>query len=211
MGSRYCRQGHAARIEGTVLSSCRIQFGTDFGLIPRFQTTDQWKVGIIPADFVTNVAVAINCNRSDFDVAILNRETFRCGSPWCDWGDNNESSANDFAACPCIEYRDKRIPKTPRSILLSNLQTLFGFRKGTKISIRISAPGDLVDELTYIRDIVIPIILPTLRRLYDNGYKVKVVLWDQGWVGGFSNHGLEVDSSTLTLVAWKEKIQKVSY
>jgi len=50
-------------------------FGTSSQLIPLFQTTDQWKVGSVPAVFVTNVIVTLECNGSSLDAITRKKVT----------------------------------------------------------------------------------------------------------------------------------------
>jgi hypothetical protein len=47
-----------------------MNFGTKAELIPRFQFTDQWEIGAMPADFVTNIRLVIRCGAVDFDTSV---------------------------------------------------------------------------------------------------------------------------------------------
>lgn len=175
-------------------------FGSEFHLIPRYQFTDQWKIGAPPMDFVTNVGVSVICDGSNFD-ATPSKKEFCCKNTDIVW-----------VAASC-HLHDHKPTNTRQDELLANLQTLFGFQVGTKISIKIHARracDGILGELAYARNTVVPIIFPTLQRLSKRGYLVKVTLAEVV----DSPFGLQVpkfvvDGAIPTLDAWAEEVHKV--
>ncbi|KAF2026540.1 hypothetical protein EK21DRAFT_92284 [Setomelanomma holmii] len=169
-------------------------FGSDYKLIPIFQSTDQWQLGNVPAEFVTTLKVSIDCCKIDFDAAIEKP------SPFC--GCHRASRGLDMFSCCDPGYN--RTSKMHRIKLLADLQTLFDFKIGTKICIKINvieASNGNLGELTYALDTVIPIILPTLQRLSQVGYVVKVILAELAPPSRTRSFKLVVDGSTATLEA----------
>jgi hypothetical protein len=89
---------------------------------------------------------------------------------------------------------------------LSKLEWLFGFRSGTSITIHLRVgrgwlPSSLEKE-EWECDTVIPIMLPTLRRLTAAGAKVKVCLEDDGCE-------IIVAHGDVTFEEIKEQVEKV--
>jgi hypothetical protein len=181
------------------------EFGDQYDLIPRFQFTDQWGLGTIPADYVTNAKVSIVCEQGqDYSISLPDR-----GS--C-------SRRNSGCRCWDCPEEDKwcrtELPSTPPRVkLLTQLQTLFGFKPGTRISIEINTRflfDTPLEELKLVRDTIIPIIFSTLQRLHKNGYLVDIVLCG-GASPNYSSYLYVVDGDISTLQAWKEKFKEVSY
>jgi hypothetical protein len=136
------------------------QFEDKFDLIPKFRVTDQWNLGFIPAAFVSNVEVSINCDAHEFKKDDED--------PWATaahgWGWDTE--CND------------RVPKAiPRSSILVHLESLFGFRPGTNITIEITMDryrGINSDERQeFMCENIVPFLFPTLLRLRDTGLRVR--------------------------------------
>jgi hypothetical protein len=94
----------------------------------------------------------------------------------------------------------------PTHVLGGNLEALFGFRPGTKITVRLAVHPDRLpshlDKAEWECDTVVPVLLPTLRRLVLAGAKVKVCLEDKGCV-------LAVFHSGYTFEEIKEQFVKV--
>jgi hypothetical protein len=87
-------------------------FRDDFDLLPRFLTTNQWKLGFRPADTVAHVGLEIDCGNYDFD-----------GLEPVRGYNNNWGGAID----------GRRKPRDDCHVLLSGLEQLFGFATGTRM------------------------------------------------------------------------------
>jgi hypothetical protein len=149
------------------------QFGKNWAFIPEFRSTDQWKLGHVPADFVTNVEVTLNCN--DYEVI----EMYGANDddpPRGEWGDGSGWITSCRYGCVNgVEQKDSR------SKLLTSLESLFGFKQGTKIIIEVMMSSAYDSDMrAHMRDIAVPFILPTLLRLQASGYNVTIQLspWD---------------------------------
>jgi hypothetical protein len=142
-------------------------FGDSFDLLSKFRVTDQWNLGFVPADVVTNVGVQIDCDGYDFD----GLKSLQDPSPNNDvWGGATSNR------------------RKPHSTLFLSLDQLSGFKKGTKVSIKFfvdnSGRGGTAGEVQqWLCDTVLPIVLPGVHRLISAGYVIHVVLaktesWD---------------------------------
>ncbi|KAH7069772.1 hypothetical protein BKA63DRAFT_555971 [Paraphoma chrysanthemicola] len=181
--------------------STRFNFDAELYLVPRFQFTDQWNIGNTPADFITSIGVSIACSGTalNFDAAFSKKKLCR-----------GYTDLSGYDLCAHSDYEPPQ--NTRRTQLLANLQSLFGFKSGTKISIRIRTCGvdnGILGELAYARDTVIPIILSTLQRLSKSGLVVKVVLAEATSSYGWTVPEFVVDGATPTLEAWAEAIEKL--
>jgi hypothetical protein len=183
--------------------STRFKFGSAYELIPQFQYTNQWPLETVPADFVTNVNIIVACSGMGNHSVHGSLGQSSSPSEFISWSslDGGETSHQ----CQCL-------PTSLRVKVLSGLQTLFGFKPGTRISIEIHSDeivGGPPQELEFLRDSFIPIIFPTLQRLHQNGYVIEVLLVkEDGWGPPFYRY--VVDGSTSTLEAWREKLKEVS-
>jgi hypothetical protein len=183
--------------------STRFHFLSRFEDIPRFQITDQWNIGVIPADFITNVTVAIECGHFDFD-SIVPTDQLSC----------NRRKHGDACWCTdslCDVHDTAPPPKTHRVALLSDLQTLFAFKAGSRMLLNIlttGANGGPIRSLDYARDVVIPIIFPTLQRLSRNGHVVKIAV-SSGYTFAVTCVEIAIGGAS-TLETLGEEIHKVS-
>jgi hypothetical protein len=185
--------------------SVEFQFSNGFDSIAAFQTTDQWNMGFIPADFVTNVTFTVHCNFFDFDSRPGWDAPCRMGIT--DWtGNMNES-------CECPRHNLDLIPRTPRAQLLLDLQALFGFKQGTKMHIYIK-PGRIEDppkgDFAFVRERIIPAIFSALQRLRSIGYNVKISFSAGDWHVS-RDIQIVLDDSTPTIALWQAQFNKVSY
>lgn len=139
-------------------------FADDFSMLPRFRTTDPWNLGFIPADVVTNIVVSLNC--ANYNFVGLEKVPV----------DNNRGWGNDDVA-----------EREACDLLLPKLENLFGFRSGTKMSIKFlvgaAKNGTAVEAQEWMCETVMPLVFPTLRRLETAGYKLRIILHrkDNGW------------------------------
>jgi hypothetical protein len=198
-------EGMLQELLQTYYGSMQFDFRSRFDLISRFQTTDQWEVGFLPVDFATNVAVAITCNDSTFDI-VKPREYAKAEiNSWC-WG----GRSNKQDECTCSSHEPE---KMLHAKILQDLQALFGFKHGTKISIDVSVIGrdkSVQGAFTVMRETFIPAIFCTLQRLRDNGYKVSINLSVSTWPPVSRKIHIPVDDSTPNIAAWKDEFRKVS-
>jgi hypothetical protein len=187
--------------------SSAFQFNGRFDLIPLFQTTDQWNIGFVPADFITNVQVSISCDSLEFNAPHIKKSRIRrSGSPDA-WGMFDDS----IYRCQC----SGRGSSTPLYFegTVANLQTLFGFRQGTNISILFSVDTqdiELYDGVAFLREQVIPAVFATLQRLQRSGYRLKTKFVVARLPLGKRDLDFVVDGSTPTIDSWKAEFKKVS-
>lgn len=143
-----------------------IIFDTEFQSIPKFRITDQWGLRYTPSEIIANVGVTIRCGFYDFKDLEPRKEI----DQWC--------PSDSF-------YHESPPRREPTSKLLSELELLFGFRQGTKISLRIWAEralkGSSIEKQRWMLDTILPFISPTLGRLEKAGYKVRVMISTRGW------------------------------
>jgi hypothetical protein len=152
------------------------QFEDRFDLIPKFRVTDQWKLGFIPVAFVSNVEVSLKCNGEEFEKIEEVEEEEVNGGPWIENGDNTWGAPPASVA----SHDTDRRTIIPRSAFLVHLESLFGFKPGTNLTIKIGM-GRYKQLTAYERqellcESVVPFIFPTLLRLRDTGLRVRFVL-----------------------------------
>jgi hypothetical protein len=133
-------------------------FGDNFDQLPKFRVTDQWKLGFLPADLVTNVGVQVDCGGYDFDGLI----------PLPDVSYNSAWDASPR-------------PRDPPRVLLSKLEQLFGFKTGTKVSIKFfvddeAREGTILEVQEWLCDTVLAVVLPSIRRLASVGHVLRIIL-----------------------------------
>ena len=171
-------------------------FSQNFDLLARFRVTDQWKLGFIPADIVTNVSVTINCEDYDFD---------GLEAPTVDnsgWGGDNSGSLSGHR---------------PRHKLLSRLESLFGFKRGTKVRMQFSVgqcrKGSTLEKQQWLCDTVLPFAFPTIQPLHGAGYNICLVLSRADSFGldyNFTTSPEIVINGSLTYEACKAQFETVS-
>jgi len=155
-------------------------FEADCELIPKFRITDQWGLGLVPGDIVTNIGISVNCASYDFAGldSILGDESdfFNPNNGW-----NNTNANNGGWGAAASGWGDESpTGRKPCEALSLSLEHLFGFKVGTSISIQLSV--ETISKCSYFEghqwmcEAVIPVLLPTLQRLKVAGYKLRVVL-----------------------------------
>lgn len=145
-----------------------------FAKIGAFRTMDAGNFGIIPAGYILDISMYIPLSAYDF---------------------------KGIVAPPHAE----QLVKSHRR-LLADLEALFGFRSGTKIVLHMAVeraflPGTQGNEELEC-EAVVPVILPTMRRLAAAGTKVKLCLEDDG-------RELFIENGDVTLEDVKEQFEKV--
>jgi hypothetical protein len=147
---------------------------------------NEWSVGFTPVDYIMNISVPVQCQHFLFPGLVVPNTT-----NWVQAGTGGW---------------DHQGTQKPVDVLSGNLEALFGFRAGTKIIVRLVVHPDWFpshrDKAEWECDTVVPVLLPTLRRLVLAGAKVKVCLEDEGCV-------LAVSYSGYTFEEIKEQFVKV--
>jgi hypothetical protein len=146
-------------------SNCFL-FSDKFELLPRFRVTDQWKLGFVPADVIANVGVSISCADYDFKGLVPLSKPDRNSSAW-----DYDGWGGDIS------------PRDPCSVLLSKLEQLFGFKKGTRVSMKFivgkgKKKGTTLEVKQWLCDTVLAFTLPSIQRLASNGYVLRIILAD---------------------------------
>jgi hypothetical protein len=154
-------------------------FKNTIDAIPCFRLRDVWNVGFMPADSIMSVRVTIACQKYKF--AELKYQP----NGWGSWPGFDP-----------ISYE----------FLLVKLGFLFGFRQGTKIDVYLEVeqhwlPTSVI-EVQWKFDTVVPVILPTLRRLATAGVTVRISLEKDVYQ-------LAVDTGKVTLDNIKEQLEMV--
>jgi len=141
-------------VEHFYRSSC-FRVGDDFEIIPYLRVEDRWGVGVLPVSFISNVEVTIKCSDYSFGPGVYKDS----------WG--NES---DFE-------QNARLTSTA---LLVHLESLFGFRPGTAITIRTISlyvvDPSLLKRQEQMCNEVLKFIFPVFQRLKDMNYRVRAIL-----------------------------------
>jgi hypothetical protein len=138
-------------------------FEDKFDLLPKFRVTDHFNLGFVPADVITNVGVRIDCAGYDFDgLQPVPQPTRNAGS----WDDSQYT------------------PRDLCSLLLLRLEHLFGFKKGTKISISLFVDRDKkigtpLEVQQWLCDTAVAFLLPSIQRLVSSRYLLRLIL--TGW------------------------------
>jgi hypothetical protein len=179
--SNYFSPKFSRELRETHYQSSYFNFGTNIEAIPRFRIRDIWNVGFTPADAVMTIGVSLTCHTYDFDGLIIPDSI-----GWDDWEG----------------------PLVSRDDLLARLEMLFGFRRGTKIDVYLDIdrrylPSTL-DKGQWTCDTVVPIILPTLRRLAIAGVTVNICLEKDVCE-------LSVETGEVTLEEIKEQFKEVTH
>ncbi|KAI4638753.1 hypothetical protein J4E93_009781 [Alternaria ventricosa] len=148
-------------------SSCFV-FQGDLAALGPFRATDQWNLGFSPVDFVSKVEVKINCQDYKFKITDRRTPTDLSIEPH-----HSQSSAR------MLNKKNMRI-NSPLEKLLVKLESLFGFRAGTKIAIELLShhPGKFtaLEQQEWMSHNVVPVILPVLTRLKATGCRVRILL-----------------------------------
>ncbi|KAI8931798.1 hypothetical protein NX059_011435 [Plenodomus lindquistii] len=154
-----------------------IDFADQLHDIASFRTKDEWTVGFAPVDFNLSIAVSVKCARYTFKNVIRR--------------------PRDWTALGVVPTED----------LTTKLETLFGFKTGTKVAIKLLVTtGSLEPPLEsdpWLCDEVLPFIFPTLRRLADAGTKVVVHFGNDGCT-------LPIHNAEVTLEDLRVLFEKVS-
>jgi len=110
---------------------------------------DRGDFGIIPANYILNLSMFIQCEKNDFE-----------------------------GVMPTLDRFDKNYPFKPRRALLADLEALFGFKSGTKIDLHIRIHRSWLRVKMKDRywecDFMVPVILPTMQTLAAAGTKVTL-------------------------------------
>lgn len=138
--------------------SCCFLFGEDFGIIPCLRVVDQWGMGVLPVSFISNVEVTVKCSDYGFGLGVHEDS----------WG--NGINEWDF----------KQDAKLTSTALLVHLESLFGFRPGTAITIKtislyVENPSPLRRQEQMCNE-VLKFIFPVFQRLKDMNCRVRAIL-----------------------------------
>ncbi|KAI4624517.1 hypothetical protein J4E83_004192 [Alternaria metachromatica] len=147
-----------------------------FARLGAFRSLDRGNLGVIPANYILNVSLCIQCDKYDFD----------------------------GVTAPLASLHRNYALK-PRRALLADLEALFGFKAGTKIDLHLHVNRDWLLNAHVAEywecDTVIPVILPTLRRLAAAGTKAKLCFDHFGW-------GVTIDHGDVTMEEIKSGLSK---
>jgi hypothetical protein len=124
---------------------------------------------------VSNVAVTISCSNCRLSgLKHLHKE--KPEAAWNSSGGDPGWGGGDATAWG---------PQHPTTEFPQYLDYLFGFKLGTKITIRMWHAGviksSLIDHQCDLCAVVTPIITPTLERLCEAGYQTKIILSQHGF------------------------------
>jgi hypothetical protein len=104
-----------------------------FALLPSFRLTDQWKVGVLPADIIMNIAVDVLCHRHNFN-GLDPKSSDNSINGW--WGGR--------------QYWDRSRKETLGFLL--ELEHIFGFAPGTKVTISVISGSHKTGTPIYIQE-----------------------------------------------------------
>jgi hypothetical protein len=147
-------------------SSCFV-FHNNLAAVGPFRATDIWGLGFLPVDFVSKVEVSVNCSEYKFE--LLDRAGIN----------TTPNQPSSRASYKTKERRGKSIYHT-QNYLLVQLESLFGFKHGTALTIRISSHDreerSTLEQQEWMSHHVVPVILPILQRLKEAGCRVRLLL-----------------------------------
>lgn len=150
-------------------SSCFV-FQGDLKALGPFRATDQWNLGFPPVGFVSKVEVKINCQDYKFKLAERTHTDLSVDQPL------SQSSARILKK---KKKKNMRINATQENLLVK-LESLFGFRAGTKITIKLLSqhPGKFtaLEQQERMSHNVVSVILSVLTRLKATGCRVRILL-----------------------------------
>ena len=148
-------------------SSCFV-FQEDLAAFAPFRATDPWKFGFPPVDFVSLVEVRIECRKYKFKLADRTDADPSVDEPLLD----SEISKMLDRQNAFIEVEQQQ--------LLVQLESLFGFRPGTKITFKLltcyAGKFTELEQQEWMSHNVVPVILPILQRLKTMGCRVRILL-----------------------------------
>ena len=183
-------------------SSCFVVQG-DIAALGPFRATDQWNLGFPPVDFVSKIEVKINCQ--DYKFKLVDRTHI---DPAADQHLSRKKAR-------MLNEKNMRINATQKSLLV-NLESLFGFRAGTKITIKLVSEHpkkySALEQQEWMSHNVVPVILPVLTRLKATGCRVRILLsveicwrtgtfattWDQTCLEAITKEFWEVCDKKIT-------------
>ena len=142
-------------------------FQGDLAAVGPFRATDLWDFGFSPVEFVSKVDVSILCG--DYKFELVDRPNTKV-----------PGNHHTFQASPKV-LKEKNVgTKNTQKHLLVKLESLFGFKHGTALTIRFSsrhgAKHTPLEQQEWMSHNVVPVILPVLQRLKDAGSRVRIVL-----------------------------------
>lgn len=150
----------------------QFKFWDSYELINPFLITDQWKLGLFPAEVVANVAIMILLKGYDFPSL---EDTER--------GDDTTSSFHgNPEADPFMQRKREAVARASRAEIITKLSHCFAFKPGATIFILFTITDyeptttTCLDQQRIMFHILFPLIIPTLQRFEKLGYKVRVCI-----------------------------------
>jgi len=132
-----------------------------------FRATDLWGFGFLPVEFVSKVDVSIFCDNYKFE--LIDRPNIKV-----------PGNHHTFQSSSKVRENNNVGTKNTQKHLLVKLESLFGFKHGTALTIRLSsrrgAKHTPLEQQEWMSHNVVPVILPILQRLKDAGCRVRILL-----------------------------------
>jgi len=132
-----------------------------------FRAIDHFDLGFAPVEFISTVEVTINCR--DYQFEAIEREYSHIPADIHSLSTDSEETG----------WGSRRCRETPKHLFVE-LESLFGFRQGTGITInllsRICENVTLLEQLEWMAYTVVPVIFPVLQRLKDTGCRARILL-----------------------------------
>ena len=149
--------------------SSRFHFQASFSESARFGATDQYNFGFLPVYFVSNVEVDVKCD----DYWFLPTSPVK-----------NDAPIDGHQGWLLQEPNDRRWPAGKhQNDLLIELESLFGFKPGTAITIRLiwsyKSRATRLENLKRMYHRVVPVIFPVLQRLQDTNCRVRIFVSEE--------------------------------
>lgn len=167
--------------------------------LSQFRIVDQWNLGVFPAAFISNVNMKICFTTSHFDGLDMKKVRQNAGQMEDPW-EIRQCEIESVYGRPRIEY-------------LVTLNSLFGFRPGTSLTIECLLKDDKnvgpFDKQEWMCRSVVPFIFPTLLRLKATGYNVRIKLLGKGFGLKAKSFISELDVETfddLQKSFWKVRV-----
>ncbi|KAL1801545.1 hypothetical protein ACET3X_001887 [Alternaria dauci] len=147
--------------------SSHFRFEARFSNFAKFRATDQFNLGFRPVYFVSNVEIVVDCGRYEF-------------RPTTSVENDDASLSGSEDQLPWEPYTSSWGESETQEHLLVELESLFGFRPGTAIAIRLIRPWNeentCLENQEWMCHNVVPVIFPVLQRLKEANCRTRILL-----------------------------------
>ena len=110
--------------------------------------------------------------------------------------------------------RNHRIERNSCEKLLTHLESVFGFKTGTKLDICVAVcepkEGDVLEGVEWVCNTVLPFIFPTFQRFEDAGYRANLDVLRSALDSKVKAEVISIQGQAITPQVWKAVYETVS-